>query len=181
MKTRRSQFEPAPTSRKGSDQHSTGGFYRVGGFLKTFMDSFYDKIESAEDCWIWGAAIRGKTGYGCVKYNGKLVDAHRVSYMVHIRDIPKGLLVCHTCDNRKCVNPDHLFLGTHTDNMQDCKKKGRIKAPQHARIHPSYSSYRRGCRCLECVQIHALSKNRNALWMFYSRLFNKINFSMDKV
>jgi hypothetical protein len=64
-----------------------------------------------------------------MKFDGKLVDAHRVSFTIHKGVIPEGLMVCHSCDNRLCVNPDHLFLGTQKDNMQDCLKKGRLKIP----------------------------------------------------
>ena len=90
------------------------------------MQRFFDKINKSEDgCWLWTAGGRG-TGYGAIKYNGKIVDAHRVSWILHFGEIPEGMFICHKCDVRKCVNPDHLFIGTHKDNMQDCIKKGRF-------------------------------------------------------
>jgi len=95
------------------------------------MKRFFDKVKKTDSCWNWIAAIRGKTGYGCMKFQGKIIDAHRISWILHNGDIPEGLLVCHTCDNRKCVNPNHLFLGTYKDNMQDCKNKGRVIVPEN--------------------------------------------------
>lgn len=94
------------------------------------LDEFLKRVDKVESgCWEWTGAIRGKSGYGAIKVNGKMISAHRHSYEQHKGPIVNGLLVCHTCDNRKCVNPDHLFLGTHSDNMQDAYRKGRLCIP----------------------------------------------------
>jgi len=86
------------------------------------------KIEKQDDgCWIWTGCLRGtKTHrYGCMRYRGKSEGAHRASYMEFIGEIPEGLNVLHSCDNPKCVNPEHLFVGTDHDNMKDMAAKGR--------------------------------------------------------
>ena len=81
-----------------------------------------------EGCFIWQ---KGKDtgGYGRIKINGKSKTVHRVAYETLVGEIPKGLHVLHTCDKRACLNPDHLFLGTNNDNVQDMVKKNRQKGP----------------------------------------------------
>jgi len=80
--------------------------------------------ESAENnCWLYKNSTSGP--YSKVRWNKKWWLAHRASYKVFIGDIPKGMWVCHKCDNPKCINPDHLFLGTAKDNVKDMVKKGR--------------------------------------------------------
>jgi hypothetical protein len=123
------------------------------------MQRFLDKINKTDSCWLWTAGSRGKTGYGAFKFEKKVIDAHRFSYTLYKGEIPKGMYVCHTCDNRLCVNPEHLFLGTAKDNWQDGFNKGRIKLlggidTEKLKKHPSNGAYKRGCRCDECKAIH---------------------------
>lgn len=85
--------------------------------------------DSATGCLVWQGAM--SEGYGAMKVGGRVVRAHRVSYALHVGPILDGLFVLHRCDNPLCVNPEHLFLGTNTDNMRDCAAKGRHKATVH--------------------------------------------------
>ena len=75
-------------------------------------------------CWEW-TSEKTEKGYGRLRVNGKNVRAHRLSYQLFVGEIPKGLFVCHSCDNPGCVNPEHLFVGTCMDNIHDMIVKGR--------------------------------------------------------
>lgn len=90
-----------------------------------FQQKFEDQYipEPMSGCWLWTGRM-GNTGYGSVFYH-KTIGAHRASWKLYRGKIPNGLYVLHKCDTRPCVNPEHLFLGTQSDNMKDMVKKGR--------------------------------------------------------
>lgn len=90
----------------------------------TLPELFWRHVNKSDGCWRWtGAHMRN--GYGHMGSRGKTYSAHRLSYELNIAPIPKGLLVLHRCDVRDCVNPSHLFVGTHVDNCRDMHQKGR--------------------------------------------------------
>ena len=92
---------------------------------KSHKQRFYEYFQIMESgCWEWNGGFF-KTGYGQFKLNKSSELAHRASWILHNGEIPEKMCICHTCDNRKCVNPKHLFVGTYTDNMQDMIRKGR--------------------------------------------------------
>lgn len=119
-------------------------------------DRFWSKIDKSGPvqshcaergpCWVWAKPTKGR--YVRVRVAGKTFAAHRVSWELEIGPIPDGLEVCHHCDNTKCVRPEHLFLGTHEDNMRDCVEKGR--SPQA--VHPDLYRTDPG-PCINCGKI----------------------------
>lgn len=97
-------------------------------------ERFWNKVRKSVDCWEWQASTN-RRGYGQFKIydrgNGKqkVMESHRLAWILTNGDIPDGMCVCHKCDNPKCVRPDHLFLGTQRDNARDMAQKGRAVDP----------------------------------------------------
>lgn len=107
--------------------------------LEDVKNRFWTKVDigSKNECWNWkSSAIRA--GYGVLKINDKSESSHRISYILNYGEIPINLLVLHKCDNKICVNPNHLFLGNHQENMKDMRVKGRSAKGDKsgARLHP---------------------------------------------
>lgn len=99
--------------------------------LKDHKRAFLNNIKNDDSsgCWLWNLYLTA-LGYGQAKYKGKQMVAHRLSYLLFKGEIPKDMLVCHSCDNRSCVNPDHLWLGSQKDNMADMAIKKRAFRPK---------------------------------------------------
>ena len=96
---------------------------------KKLLEFVNKRIKKAPNgCWEWTGSVNDK-GYGLIYVEGKSKRAHRITYQLFKSEIPKGLFICHHCDNPGCVNPEHLFVGTQKDNMQDCIRKGRFVRP----------------------------------------------------
>ena len=87
---------------------------------------FWVKVLKSDGCWLW-VGNQDHRGYGRFRIDaqGKMDGAHRAAWFLTYGPVPDGLHVCHHCDNPRCVRPDHLFLGTHDDNMRDMTVKGR--------------------------------------------------------
>jgi len=118
---------------------------------------FWPKVQKTPTCWLW---VAGKTHFGYGRFTaggvGSQIDAHRFSWELHHGPIPAGMHVCHHCDTPACVNPGHLFLGTHSDNMRDASQKGRLKSGRthcrrgHAFTPENTLTAARGRECLAC-------------------------------
>lgn len=107
------------------------------GIFKTPVFGFYNSLVfGLSDCWYWRGSLTD-LGYGVY---GRSKTAHRLSWEIHNGKIPDGLHVLHRCDVRSCVNPRHLFLGTHQDNMKDMVAKGRTHKGHTTSGEKSYAS-----------------------------------------
>ena len=133
---------PAPRFPSRQRRYIVGHGLRSRVYTRRSLASrFWHKVENRgpDDCWEW-QAYRDRDGYGHIRMDDLAhtdAGAHRVSYELAFGHIPDGMMVCHRCDNPRCVNPEHLFLGTNTDNMRDRSAKGRKAGPAGIKQHNS--------------------------------------------
>lgn len=105
---------------------------KVGEFLKERLLSHVESHDNPESCWIW----KDSNTYGTVRINGKKYKSHRLMCQVHHKVDVTGLCVLHSCDNPRCINPNHLRVGTHQENMQDRvlrNRGGNLKGSNNGR------------------------------------------------
>lgn len=140
----------------------------------SYRDRFFQKVEKTESCWIWRGALNSK-GYGAFGVHGKSVSAHRYSYEMHIGPIPKGLYICHSCDTPSCVNPEHLWAGSPSENVKDMFLKDRqgdsARRQTHCRKGHSfeefgtYNHHRKDGRvdriCRECRRLDSIKRRKD--------------------
>lgn len=125
---------------------------------KELENRFFSKVKHSDDCWVWNGSRLKPYGYGLFCIGKRNVIASRWSWEFFVSKIPKGMFVCHHCDNPPCVNPFHLFIGTHSDNMKDCAQKGRL--PSQNGIHANLMK-------TECPKGHKYDKANTVLYGKY--------------
>jgi hypothetical protein len=123
------------------------------------IERFMSKIIKTNSCWEW-TAFKNRDGYGRFKLNGKMILSHRVSYELFKEDIPDGLTIDHLCRNRDCVNPDHLEVVTHEENVKrgdiGLWQKLKTHCPQgHEYTKENTSVHKNKRKCRKCDRIRA--------------------------
>jgi hypothetical protein len=101
-----------------------------------YLEAFFAKFRIQGECWQWIASTSGRPGrmYGCF-WNGKIIKAHRFAFETWNGPLESDKIICHRCDNPLCVNPAHLYQGTHHDNVMDAVKRQRHKNGQAQKTH----------------------------------------------
>jgi len=99
--------------------------------MKT-AEEFWARVNKTDSCWLWMGAKTG-AGYASIWWRGERWRGHRLAWVLSGKVDPGKHYLCHKCDVPHCVNPAHLFMGTQSDNMQDCLRKGRFAVNQYAR------------------------------------------------
>lgn len=97
---------------------------KIANLNSRFWERFWNRVDKTGDCWNWMGSLN-LSGYGQVKLLRKAKMCHRITFEVTFGPIPEGMQVCHRCDNPRCVRPEHLFLGTPKNNVDDCISKNR--------------------------------------------------------
>lgn len=138
-------------------------------------DRFWAKVDQpAEGCW----TLKGRTSqpyqYQQIRVEGvRTTSAHRIAWTLTNGEIPYGFLICHKCDNTSCVRPDHLFLGNHADNMQDCVKKGRGNhAAYSLLLHEGFPGWSE-------LRTRAYQEARSVRWLIEALIARYVKHGLD--
>lgn len=138
--------------------------YGLPNYLEIIKKTLESRTKKNEQgCWIWQGS-KHRQGYGHLVFNRKVELTHRVSWVLYYGEIPKGIKVCHKCDVPSCCNPEHLFLGTQNENVQDMMNKGRkiTNVPATRRIKLTWNQVQ------DIKKIHAEGMTRKELQEKYS-------------
>lgn len=133
------------------------------------VSRFMSKVDKTETCWNFTGGI-STTGYGNFWFNNKSNGAHKIAYLMFNGEVEEGMVVRHTCDNKKCVNPDHLILGTVSDNAKDAVERGRW-----ARQHGQYN----GIAKFTYAQVEAIREEYNKGGWTYQALADKYKVALS--
>lgn len=132
------------------------------------------RIITKDGCWITDFSLDSQ-GYSSMQYNNKRFLIHRLSYILYIGDIPKGLLVCHKCNNKRCINPDHLYAATQSQNVKDAYKDGLINYRRGENHHYTKLSDK------EVIEIRKLYKLGGTSHRKLGKLFNVSGCTIGKI
>jgi hypothetical protein len=147
-------------------------------------ERFWAKVQKTDACWIWTGS-KNEFGYGTfTRRSGESPRrAHRFAWELVRSAIPKGLSVLHNCDNPACVNPDHLFLGTHRDNMHDMVQKGRARVggpSQQPNTEQRARGQQHGCAKLADTDVRVIRSER-AAGVRVTALMQRFNVSRNTI
>lgn len=125
--------------------------------MKQLKERLMERTVKTESCWIWTGS-KFPRGYGCISFCNKNRSVHKLSYQIFIGPVSNGLEVCHKCNNKACLNPEHLYLASHKENLNHASRDGLIPFGENGsnsklkqidvdEIRKIYKKYKKGCGC----------------------------------